>query len=105
MYRWNFQVLLLTAFAFAGAAAPRTARSEDFPSRPITVVVGLPPGGGVDVSMRRYAEVVGRRLGQRIIIENRPGGGGVVAAMAVKQARPDGYTLLLANSGTHATLQ
>jgi tripartite-type tricarboxylate transporter receptor subunit TctC len=103
MGRGTLQVLLLTAFA--GAAAPWPAHSEDFPSRPITVVVGLPPGGGVDVSMRRYAEVVGHRLGQRIIIENRAGGGGVVAAMAVKQARPDGYTLLLANAGTHATLQ
>lgn len=105
MPRWKFLSRLLIALALAGVAAPRTVHSEEFPSRPITVVVGLPAGGGVDVSMRRYAEVVGRSLGQRIIIENRPGGGGVVAAMAVKQARPDGYTLLLANSGTHATLQ
>jgi tripartite-type tricarboxylate transporter receptor subunit TctC len=105
MCRWKLQVLLLTAFALAAMAAPCMAHAEEFPSRPITVVVGLPPGGGVDVSMRRYAELVGRSLGQRIIIENRPGGGGVVAAMSVKQARPDGYTLLLANSGTHATLQ
>jgi tripartite-type tricarboxylate transporter receptor subunit TctC len=99
------QFLLLVVGAVALVAASTTAHAEEFPSRPITVVIGLPPGGGVDVSMRRYAEVVGRSLGQRIIIENRPGGGGVVAAMAVKQARPDGYTLLLANAGTHATLQ
>ena len=46
-------------------------RAQDFPSRPITVVIGLPPGGGVDVSMRRYAEVVGRNIGQRLVIENR----------------------------------
>jgi tripartite-type tricarboxylate transporter receptor subunit TctC len=105
MCRRKFQFLLVTAIALAGVAAPGAAQPEDFPSRPITVAVGLPAGGGVDVSMRRYAEVVGRSLGQRIVIENRPGGGGVVAAMAVKQARPDGYTLLLANSGTHATLQ
>src|SRR5690348_1406668 len=105
MRRWRFPFLFLTIIAFAGAAGPRTAHPEEFPSRPITVIVGFPAGGGVDVSMRRYAELVGHRLGQRIIIENRPGGGGVVAAMAVKQARPDGYTLLLANSGTHATLQ
>lgn len=105
MCRRKFQFLLLTAIVLADVAAPGAAQPEDFPARPITVVVGLPAGGGVDVSMRRYAEVVGRSLGQRIVIENRPGGGGVVAAMAVKQARPDGYTLLLANSGTHATLQ
>src|SRR6516225_9943619 len=105
MRRWTFRFLLLAANALAGMAVPGPAHPEEFPSRPITVVVGFPPGGGVDVSMRRYAELVGRSLGQRIIIENRPGGGGVVAAMAVKQARPDGYTLLLANSGTHATLQ
>jgi tripartite-type tricarboxylate transporter receptor subunit TctC len=97
--------LFRTTLALAFVAMPSTARLQDFPSRPITVVIGLPAGGGVDVSMRRYAELVGRNLGQRIIIENRPGGGGVVAAMAVKQARPDGYTLLLANSGSHATLQ
>ena len=105
MRRWTFRFLLLAANALAGMAVPGPAHPEEFPSRPITVVVGFPPGGGVDVSMRRYAELVGRSLGQRIIIENRPGGGGVVAAMTVKQARPDGYTLLLANAGTHATLQ
>jgi tripartite-type tricarboxylate transporter receptor subunit TctC len=97
--------MLHAAIALAIAAAPGTTQAQEFPSRPITVVVGLPAGGGVDVSMRRYAELVGRSLGQRIVIENRPGGGGVVAAMAVKQAAPDGYTLLLANAGTHATLQ
>jgi tripartite-type tricarboxylate transporter receptor subunit TctC len=101
----RYKSLFRTAVALAILALSWPAYAQDFPSRPITVVIGLPAGGGVDVSMRRYAEVVGRKLGQRIIIENRPGGGGVVAAMAVKQARPDGYTLLLANSGTHATLQ
>jgi tripartite-type tricarboxylate transporter receptor subunit TctC len=101
----RYKFLPRTAVALAILALPWPAYAQDFPLRPITVVIGLPAGGGVDVSMRRYAEVVGRSLGQRIIIENRPGGGGVVAAMAVKQARPDGYTLLLANSGTHATLQ
>jgi tripartite-type tricarboxylate transporter receptor subunit TctC len=90
----------LPVFEWSAAAA-----AEPILSRPITIMIGLPPGGGVDVSLRRYVEVVGRNTGQRFVIENRTGGGGVVAAMAVKQAAPDGATLLLANTGTHATLQ
>ena len=97
--------LHLVNVALALLAPLLSAHAEEFPSRPITVVIGFPPGGGVDISLRRYAELVGNRLGQRIVVENRPGGGGVVAAMAVKQAQPDGYTLLLAHSGSHATLQ
>lgn len=99
------RLLQMIVVVVLGALGTSAARAQAYPSRPITVVIGLPPGGGVDVSMRRYAEVVSRNIGQRIVIENRPGAGGAVGAMLVKQARPDGYTLLLANSGTHATLQ
>jgi tripartite-type tricarboxylate transporter receptor subunit TctC len=94
--------LAALALSFA-CGAPTVA--DPILSRPITIMIGLPPGGGVDVSLRRYTETVSRLTGQKFVIENRTGGSGVVAAMAVKQAQPDGSTLLLANTGTHATLQ
>jgi tripartite-type tricarboxylate transporter receptor subunit TctC len=71
-----------------------TAHAQDFPNRQITIVVGVAPGGITDVSTRIYADVVSRNIGQKIIIENRPAGGGSVAAATVQNAPPDGYTLL-----------
>lgn len=70
------------------------AHAQDYPNRQITIVVGVAPGGITDVSTRIYADVVSRSTGQKIIIENRPAGGGSVAAAAVQNAPPDGYTLL-----------
>ena len=68
--------------------------AQNFPSRPITILVGIGAGGLTDVTTRLFAEVVARNMGQSIIIENRVGGGGTVAATAVQNATPDGYTLL-----------
>jgi tripartite-type tricarboxylate transporter receptor subunit TctC len=70
------------------------AHAQDFPSRQLTIVVGVAPGGITDVSTRIYADAVSRTIGQKIIIENRPAGGGSVAAAAVQNSPPDGYTLL-----------
>lgn len=70
------------------------AHAQDYPSRQITIVVGVAPGGITDVSTRIYADAVSRNIGQKILIENRPGGGGSVAAATVQNAPPDGYTLL-----------
>ena len=74
---------LAAALALPGLAA---ARAQDFPSRPITIMVGLAPGGITDVTARLYAEAVSGSIGQRIIIENRQGAGGAVAAAAVQNA-------------------
>jgi tripartite-type tricarboxylate transporter receptor subunit TctC len=84
-----------------GAAQAQQGR---FPSAPVTVVLPFAAGGSADVAMRLYGDVFSRNTGQRLIIENRAGGGGTVAAMAVKAARPDGYTLRLADVGTDAIL-
>jgi tripartite-type tricarboxylate transporter receptor subunit TctC len=84
---------LALAGAFA-AAVLATAQAQEFPHRPITIIVGLAPGGVTDVTTRQYAEVVSKNVGQPIIIENRPAAGGAVAAAAVQNAQPDGYTLL-----------
>jgi tripartite-type tricarboxylate transporter receptor subunit TctC len=84
--------------------APSAAPAQDFPARPITIMVGLAPGGITDVTARLYAEAVSASIGQRILIENRQGAGGAVAAAAVQNAAPDGYTLLVFSGSQHAAV-
>jgi len=94
---------LAAALAASLADAPTaSAQSDSYPSRPITVIVPFPPGGSSDVVTRAVSTKVAEALKQPIVIENRPGGGGVVGAIATKQAPPDGYTLFLANNGLFA---
>jgi tripartite-type tricarboxylate transporter receptor subunit TctC len=87
----------ITRRAALGAAAaltlaPAAARAQErFPSRPISVIVPFPAGGATDVQMRALAEAAARRLGQPVVIENRPGAGSTLGAAAVARARPDGY--------------
>ena len=75
-----------------------TARSQDYPNRPVRVVVGFPAGGGVDVPARLISQWLSERLGQPFFVENRVGGAGNIAAEAVVRAPADGYTLLLAST-------
>lgn len=70
-----------------------TSAQAPFPFRPITLIVPWSAGGATDVTLRLLAELVGRNLGQRMVIENRPGAGGTLAMPAIVQAAPDGYTL------------
>ena len=90
--------LRMTAGAAAVAAAPRIAAAQAYPSRPVTVVVFVPAGGTPDIIARLIGQSLGQRLGQSVIIENRPGSGGNLALQAVARAPADGYTLLLAAS-------
>ena len=83
---------------------PAVAQADNFPSRPITIVVPFPPGGSSDVVTRLVAQRLGDNLKTNIVIDNRGGGGGVPAAIAFKQAAPDGYTLFLANNGLFAIM-
>ena len=80
--------------------APAAVEAQDaYPSRPITLLVPFPPGGSADTVIRPIAQKVADALKQPVVIDNRPGGGGNVAAVATKQAAPDGYTLFLTNMG------
>src|SRR5215467_1945049 len=78
------------------------AQYDVFPSRPITIVVPFTPGGSADVLMRLVGQKLSESVKQPVLVDNRPGGGGNVGALAVKLAPPDGYTLFLAHTGTHA---
>jgi tripartite-type tricarboxylate transporter receptor subunit TctC len=100
---WHPAVRLCLA-AILGLQGLAAARAQEFPSRPITIMVGLAAGGITDVTARLYAEVVSASIGQRILIENRQGAGGAVAAAAVQNAAPDGYTLLVFSGSQHAAV-
>jgi len=100
--RLQLAALMLASLGLPPVAA--SAQAQDFPNRPITLMVGLAPGGITDVTARLYAETVSKATGQRIIVENRTGAGGGVAAAAVQNAAPDGYTLLVFSGSQHATV-
>ena len=90
--------LHLAAGAAALPALSRIARAQTYPTRPVRLIVGFPPGGVADVFARLIGQWLSERLGQPLIIENRPGAGGNLAAEAVVKATPDGYTLLMVGS-------
>ncbi len=83
-------------------AAADGATAQSFPSKPVRILVPYSAGGGVDVLTRTLGDVVSKQWGQSIVVENRPGAGGVIASQAVVTAPPDGYTLIMVASG-HAT--
>jgi len=99
----NRLTIFAAAAALAGAAG--IAHAQTFPSRPITIVVPFPPGGISDASTRVIAQKASAGFGQPIVIENRPGAGGQIGADVVKNARPDGHSLYLANIGSHGVNQ
>jgi tripartite-type tricarboxylate transporter receptor subunit TctC len=94
---------LVAALAGALVACAPAWSQDQYPSRLLTIVVPLTPGTTIDILARIYADSLSKRLGQQIIIANRPGAGGLIGAQAVATAPADGYTVLLANSG-HAIL-
>ncbi|MBD9667224.1 tripartite-type tricarboxylate transporter receptor subunit TctC [Variovorax beijingensis] len=93
---------LAVPLALALCAIQTPGFAQTFPSRPVTLVVPFPPGGGTDTGGRVIAEQLGRRWGQPVIVENKGGAAGQIGADFVAKSRPDGYTLLLGNIGTQA---
>ncbi|MBP0465216.1 tripartite tricarboxylate transporter substrate binding protein [Roseomonas sp. PWR1] len=100
MTRITRRAALGAGAALALPAAPRAQGA--FPTRPITVIVPNPPGGGTDFAARLFQEGMQAALGQPVVIENRPGANGNIAINAVARAQPDGHTLLLQYNGYHA---
>src|SRR5215471_1633772 len=88
----------LALAAAAAPALPRIARAADYPTRPIHLVVGFPAGSGPDIIARLAGQALPARLGQEIVIDNRPGAGGNIGTEVAAKASPDGYTLFLAVS-------
>jgi tripartite-type tricarboxylate transporter receptor subunit TctC len=90
-------IALFLALALASVAAAPSSSAQNYPSRPIRVIVPFSPGGAVDGPMRLIAEELSKRLGQGVIVDNKPGAGATIGAETVARSAPDGYTLLLAS--------
>jgi tripartite-type tricarboxylate transporter receptor subunit TctC len=91
-----------TASLAATLASPALAQVGAYPNKPVRLVVPFPAGGATDVLARALSIKLGEKLGQSLVVENRPGAGGTIGSDAVAKASPDGYTLLLATSSTHS---
>lgn len=88
------------AALLAALPATRAFAQAGYPDKPIRLVVPFAPGGNADLTGRLFAEALGKRLGQQVIVENRGGAGGAIGAEAVAKSAPDGYSLVLGSTGT-----
>ncbi len=95
--------VVLGAVALGAFATP--AAAQDWPNRPITLIVPFAPGGGIDASARLQALVIGEILGQTLVVENVGAAAGTIGSTRVAKSAPDGYTFLVGNSGTHVYSQ
>lgn len=93
----------LTAAVILSTTLQGAVHAEDYPTKPVTLVVPFTPGGITDNVSRIVGKKLSERLGQPVIVENKPGAGGSLATEAVSRAAPDGYTILVGTQGTHAT--
>jgi tripartite-type tricarboxylate transporter receptor subunit TctC len=99
----NMNLLKSLALAATFGMAAAAVQAEQYPSRPVTLVVPFPAGGITDNVSRWVARKLSERMGQAVIVENKPGAGGSTAAERTARATPDGYTLFVGTQGTHAT--
>lgn len=100
MTPWLRLVGLSLAAGLAFAAA--TATAQDYPAKPIRLIVPFPASGATDLLARAIAQKVGANMGQQIVVDNRPGAGGAIGSDMAAKAAPDGYTLLIATTSTHS---
>ncbi|TMK11776.1 MAG: tripartite tricarboxylate transporter substrate binding protein, partial [Alphaproteobacteria bacterium] len=97
----RYCLAILAGLAFAPLTAPIT-HAQDYPSRQITLIAPWPAGGAVDALCRAVAPHLSDRLGKSVVVENRPGAGSVIGTAAGAKAAPDGYTTVMAGSGSLA---
>src|SRR5271154_4630090 len=100
MRRRDFLALSFAAVSAQNVLAPRLALADNYPNRPIKLIIPFPPGGGFDAVGRPWAEKIQPFLGT-VVVENEGGGGSSLGASTVAHSAPDGYTLLLGGSSTH----
>ena len=100
--RFTLRTLLFSCIATAAASIASAQSLDNYPTRPVTIVVPFPPGGGTDVGARLVAQKLSLKWGQPVIVENRGGAAGRLGADVVAKAKPDGYTLLVGNVGTQS---
>lgn len=105
MAAWTTRRRFVLGAATAPLLARRSLAQAGFPSRAIRIVIGFPPGGGIDILARIIAPKMSERLGQPVIVENRPGANGLIATQGVAQAEPDGHTILFGTMGNLAVNQ
>jgi tripartite-type tricarboxylate transporter receptor subunit TctC len=98
----HFRHFLATLVSFGFAVACGGAAAQAYPSKPLRLVVAFPAGGATDVLARAISLYASEKLGQQIVIDNKPGAGGAIGSDIVAKAEPDGYTLLLATGSTHS---
>jgi tripartite-type tricarboxylate transporter receptor subunit TctC len=97
---WRGALFLAVSLLGAPVGMVPSAAAQDFPNRPVHIVVPWPPSGNVDITARTVAPALGEALGQQVLVDNRPGAGGTIGSAQVAKSSPDGYTLLLGSTGT-----
>src|SRR5262245_56610563 len=95
-------LILLALTALPGGIAAQPDPSTSWPSRPIRIILPSAAGGAGDIVSRLIAQKLSERLGQQVVVENRTGGSGVVASVAIAKSAPDGHTFGLSSASTHA---
>jgi len=98
--RRRFSTAFAASAAAIGVGSPRALGQQNYPSRPVRFVLPFAAAGVADITARLAAEKFGDKLGQRFVVENQPGPGGIAAARAVLSQAPDGYTMGLVTNGT-----
>jgi tripartite-type tricarboxylate transporter receptor subunit TctC len=97
--RWRARSVVTVVAIIAALCRAGPVAAQSWPLRPITLIVAFPPATTVDVAARAIAKDLAESLGQPVLVENRPGGGGIIGTLSVARANPDGYTLLMAGIG------
>ena len=102
MQRKHIILALAAVMALPAFAQPAAPTAGAYPNKPIRMIVPFPAGGATDILARALSQKLGEKIGQTVVVDNRPGAGGTIGADAAAKAAPDGYTLLLATSSTHS---